>query len=814
MSTAATPRRALGQWPWLLPAILCAAGAMAPPALLIRLNDGAIDLLRRAVPASRPDPRIAIVDVDERSLAAFGQWPWRRDRLGALVDRLRAMGARTIALDLVFGEPDRASGPGADADEQFAGSLRRGGAVLGYAFTFGAAPGAGGRSRASADLPACGLQPLPVTVVEPKGADGEWPMFEATGAICSLPTLTSAAGASGFLNATPDSDGILRRVPLAIQMDGRVYPSLALAAARAFLGAGVGELHAVNANASTLSIGDRAVPLDGRANLLVRFRGAQRTFPFVSAAAVIDGRAPADAVRDKLVFVGATALGTQELVATPLDPRFIGVEVQATVADNLLQGDFLRRPPAAPLIEGGVTLLAAGLVALAAARVGVASAGLVGLACLVTVWGGVWWLLGRWGLMLSPVLPSTSVVCACAGVALASTTRAARAASADLQRARAEAEAAAQAHHEFLTTVSRELRTPLAAIQGYARMVSRGALADDRKVQALAAVERHAAAQTRVIDDLFEASRAASGRMRLTRRRVDLGDAVRSAADAVAPTREAKSIRLDVAVDPDLEPVTGDAERLRLVVWHLLSNAVKFTPAGGRIVVSVTNAGSAAEIAVTDTGTGIATSALPQLFGAAQPSAAAVPDRRGLGLGLPLVRQIVELHGGTVNAVSDGPGRGATFRVRLPVATDDATGPVAMSPPPRLEGVRVVVEDERASERGRIASALLEAGASVVTAASSQEALALMRDDSRDVLVVSLSAGQQNGYWLAREALAVALNRGERLAVVALGSADQSEERTLVSGVAIDRYLPAPVDAVQLVSAVADVARNGTHHAH
>jgi CheY-like chemotaxis protein len=191
-----------------------------------------------------------------------------------------------------------------------------------------------------------------------------------------------------------------------------------------------------------------------------------------------------------------------------------------------------------------------------------------------------------------------------------------------------------------------------------------------------------------------------------------------------------------------------------------------------------------------------------------------VPDRRGLGLGLPLVRQIVELHGGTVNAVSDGPGRGATFRVRLPVATDDATGPVAMSPPPRLEGVRVVVEDERASERGRIASALLEAGASVVTAASSQEALALMRDDSRDVLVVSLSAGQKNGYWLAREALAVALNRGERLAVVALGSADQSEERTLVSGVAIDRYLPAPVDAVQLVSAVADVARNGTHHAH
>jgi len=128
--------------------------------------------------------------------------------------------------------------------------------------------------------------------------------------------------------------------------------------------------------------------------------------------------------------------------------------------------------------------------------------------------------------------------------------------------------------------------------------------------------------------------------------------------------------------------------------------------------------------------------------------------------------------------------------------------------------VRVVIEDERASERGRLASALLRAGASVVTAASAQEALVLMRDDSRDVLVVSLSAGQKNGYWLAREALAVALGRGERLAVVALGAAEPADDRALVSGVAIDRYLGAPVDIAQLVAVVADVARNGSHHAH
>jgi DNA-binding response OmpR family regulator len=133
---------------------------------------------------------------------------------------------------------------------------------------------------------------------------------------------------------------------------------------------------------------------------------------------------------------------------------------------------------------------------------------------------------------------------------------------------------------------------------------------------------------------------------------------------------------------------------------------------------------------------------------------------------------------------------------------------------PRLEGVRVVIEDERASERGRLASALLQAGASVVTAASSQEALTLMRDDTRDVLVVSIGGGERNGYWLAREALAVAINRGERLAVVAVGTAEQSDERSLIAGMAVDRYLQAPVDVAQLVAVVADVARNGSHHAH
>jgi CheY-like chemotaxis protein len=185
-----------------------------------------------------------------------------------------------------------------------------------------------------------------------------------------------------------------------------------------------------------------------------------------------------------------------------------------------------------------------------------------------------------------------------------------------------------------------------------------------------------------------------------------------------------------------------------------------------------------------------------------------------LGLGLPLVRQLVELHGGTVAVESSGSGRGATFSVRLPLASGAAPLAVAAEALLRLEGVRVVIADERAGERGRLASALLQAGASVVTAASSQEALALMRDDSRDVLVAAIGGTQPNGYWLAREALAVALNRGERLAIVALASTEPGDDRAQLASVPIDRYLSAPVDLSQLVAVVADVARNGSHHAH
>jgi adenylate cyclase len=414
----------------LVPTVICAALALHPPALLTRVDFGVYDTLLRFAGTDLPAGRIVIVDVDERSLSTIGQWPWRRDLVGGLIDRLRAMDARTIALDIMFSEPDRGDGTAATAglerqpdgagrtlpaapDAALAETLRAGRVVVGYAFTFGEA--ANGSRR-------CVLHPLGLTIVQPAGDGEDSPLFHASDAICSLPILAHAAGASGFLNATPDPDGILRRVPLVIEWDGRAYPGLALAAVIAAADPRSAELHVANANTTSLAMDDLIVPLDGRGNLLLRYRGHTRTFPYISAADVLAGRVPADTFRGKIVFVGATALGTQDLVATPYDPLFPGVEVQATVADNLLRGDFIRIPEHALILEA-VTVLGLGIgVALVIGRIGVVWGGVAAGAWLVVLWGGMGWLLAAKGVFLSPLFPTVGVTAALAATTFATFT--------------------------------------------------------------------------------------------------------------------------------------------------------------------------------------------------------------------------------------------------------------------------------------------------------------------------------------------------------------------------------------------------------
>ncbi len=400
----------------VLPALVIAVLSLYRPSFLSNLEYGAYDALVRAERTRPPGDRVAIVDVDERSLSALGQWPWRRDLIGGLIARIRDLGASTIALDIIFAESDRYAGTGVTPDQTLAGLLKAarpaGGVILGYALTF---------YNSSSVPAACVQHPLGLAIVQ-RGDEREPagdPFFRATGAVCSLPVLTQAAGASGFLNATPDPDGYLRRVPLVMGLGDSVYPGLALASVIAATKTRDVSLRVVNVNAVTLLLDGRSVPLDGKSNLLLRYRGPKRTFPYVSAADVLSGQTAAGAFKDKIVFVGTTALGTREVVSTPIDTLFAGVEVQATVADNLLQQDFVRRPEYGVMVETQIVVVLGIVAASLVGAYGLTWGGLGVAGCLAVVLGGAVWLMSAGGIYLSPVFPTLGLIASFGGMAVA-----------------------------------------------------------------------------------------------------------------------------------------------------------------------------------------------------------------------------------------------------------------------------------------------------------------------------------------------------------------------------------------------------------
>jgi adenylate cyclase len=390
---------------------LAVVAALAAPGFRSTMDLRVYDaLLRRS--AGSPSDDVALVVVDDASIAEIGQWPWPRDALGRMVDSLHAAGASVLAFDILLSEPDRSSGGARDGirweglpptDAALARALDAPRVVMGHAFTFEAAE--------ALEEARCGLDALSVVIVQ--GPDGPSPVEalpRPLGSVCSLPAFTAAAGAAGFLNAEPDPDGIMRRVPLLMAVEEQVYPSLALAAVVA---SGVADRVTLEASAGgiRLMLDETVVPLDVGGSLLVRYQGGVGTFPRIQASDVLLGRMPEGAVRDRVVFVGATALGLRDVVATPFAPSLPGLEVHGTVASSLLEGSFMRIPPWAGTFSflGSVLggLGAAGLAALIGLPLGSAIA-TVGT---ILLWlGAVGWAEG--GVFVSPVLPTMAVVLA------------------------------------------------------------------------------------------------------------------------------------------------------------------------------------------------------------------------------------------------------------------------------------------------------------------------------------------------------------------------------------------------------------------
>lgn len=359
---------------------------------------------------------------------------------------------------------------------------------------------------------------------------------------------------------------------------------------------------------------------------------------------------------------------------------------------------------------------------------------------------------------------------------------------------------------EFLATLSHELRTPLNAILGWTRLLRGHALPDGSIEPALEKVERNAQMQARLVEDLLEVSRITTGKLRLETRPVDLVTLTRTALDSIGPTAESRGLTIDRDFAVQAMPTTGDPDRLHQVIWNLLSNAVKFTPSGGKVRVSLHRLNDVDELVVADTGIGIDPSFLPNVFETfRQADASATRAHGGLGLGLSIVRHLVEGHGGTVTAESEGRDRGATFTVRLPVRTARPATPAPNADTFAVEGLlngwSVVVVDDDPDTRELLHSSLSAAGAEVRSAASADEAAALFRAARADVLVSDIAMPHRDGYSLIEE-LKAAPEEIRPLVAVALSAyaGPRDRERSMEAG--FHEHVAKPVDPAVLVHAI------------
>jgi PAS domain S-box-containing protein len=394
----------------------------------------------------------------------------------------------------------------------------------------------------------------------------------------------------------------------------------------------------------------------------------------------------------------------------------------------------------------------------------------------------------------------------------------------DAERAaRLEADRAGRMKDEFLATLSHELRTPLNAILGWAQILRGGGATPDDVAEGVEIIERNARAQTRIIEDLLDMSRIVSGKIRLDVLRLDLAGVVAAAAETVKPAADAKGVRVQTLLDPLAGPVSGDPNRLQQVFWNLLTNAVKFTPRGGRVQVLLERVNSHVEVSVLDTGEGIAPAFLPHVFDRFRQADATTTRRHGgLGLGLAIVKQLVELHGGSVRVKSGGPGRGATFTVALPLTPihpdtvpdagrrHSAGGGTAPPAPDdaciRVDGVRVLVVDDEPDARTMVRRLLEDCGASVTTASTAQEALDAVRTHRPDVLVSDIGMPGEDGYALIRRVRSLGPGNGGETPAVALTAYARSEDRTRSVLAGYQMHVPKPVEASELIAIVASLA--------
>ncbi len=395
------------------------------------------------------------------------------------------------------------------------------------------------------------------------------------------------------------------------------------------------------------------------------------------------------------------------------------------------------------------------------------------------------------------------------------------------QELRVQAEEANKIKDEFLATVSHELRTPLNAILGWSTILRSGKLTGESAARAIETVERNARSQSQLIDDLLDISRIITGKLRLEIRTIELSKIIEAAIDAVRPAAEAKNIRLQILLDTEAGTVSGDAGRLQQVFWNLLTNAVKFTPKSGRVQARLERINSHVEIVIGDSGQGIEPEFLPHVFDRFRQADQSTTRRQGgLGLGLSIVRQLVEMHGGTVHVESEGLGKGARFIVKLPrpaassplktaeiagegrVHPTQPSGFVSIDCAPQLDDLRVLVVDDEADSRDLLREVLEYCGSQVTLAGSAAEALAALEKEVFDILISDIGMPDEDGYMFIGKVRSLPKEKGGNIPAIALTAYARTEDRVraLMSGFQV--HLPKPVEPIELTAVVASLAKS------
>ena len=398
-----------------------------------------------------------------------------------------------------------------------------------------------------------------------------------------------------------------------------------------------------------------------------------------------------------------------------------------------------------------------------------------------------------------------------------------RAADTERNRLLEEAREANRMKDEFLAMLSHELRTPLSAIVGWAHMLRTGGLDEPTVARAIETIDRNAKVQNQLIEDILDVSRIVAGKFHLDMRSVDLVRIVEAAIDTVSPLATSRGVQLRQDLSAEIGPccpAIGDPDRLQQVVWNLLTNAIKFTPRGGVVTVEVRRQDDPAEfeIVVRDTGQGISADFLPHIFERFRQAGTGARRHGGLGLGLSIVRHIVEMHGGTVMATSAGEGQGSVFTLRLPVVEvgEDGQRMPALSreeggldESPRLDGVRVLVVEDEADARHLLAAVLQKRGARVFMAASGAEALEMLERDRPDVLLSDIALQDQDGYDLIRKVRSLSAERGGRIPAAALTGYGRLEDRMRALSAGFQLHAAKPVEPAELIAVVASLAGKG-----